>query len=161
MNKPLLVLLFLPLSFLANNACAQNDEAAILDTVDAFFAALENRDRVALETITVPGSFNVSVRLDEKEAASYGIRNHAELVTALSSPGDTKRIERYWDPIVLIQKTIAVFWAPYDFHIDGEFSHCGIDSFQLIKQEGNWLLTNTSWTMETDGCLPSPLGPIE
>ena len=68
-------------------------------------------------------------------------------------------LERAWNPTILIRRDIATFWAPYDFHVNGSFSHCGIDSFQLIKQQGQWFLTNLSWTVERENCEVSPLGP--
>jgi hypothetical protein len=93
-------------------------------------------------------------------ASSFGTRNHEQLIAALSRSGGARALERYWDATVLIQGDIAVFWAPYDFHVGGEFSHCGIDSFQLVRQQGKWLLSNLSWTLERENCPPSPLGPV-
>ena len=137
-----------------------SDEQQILAVADEFFAALGNRDKQALEAITVPGSLNISTSLSSNGEIRLSSLGHEELIAALSRPGTTA-IERYWDATVLVQGSIAVFWAPYDFYVDGEFSHCGIDSFQLIKQEGNWLLSNLSWTREFENCPESPLGPIE
>ena len=86
--------------------------------------------------------------------------SYDEVVSALTRPGRNAK-ERSWDETVLIQGNIAVVWTPYDFHVDGVFSHCGIDSFQLIKQDGQWLISNSSWTLETENCPASPLGPID
>lgn len=67
-------------------------------------------------------------------------------------------LERIWDPTVLIRGQIAVVWAPYDFHLNGKLSHCGIDSFSLMKTAAGWKITYVSDTRETEGCT-SPLGP--
>ena len=136
------------------------DEAAILHTVDAFFAALANRDRESLEALTIPGSLNISVSVEADGSVRFSNRNHDELIAALSSPSANKPLERYWDATVLVRGDIAVFWAPYDFHVGSQFSHCGIDSFQLIRRQGKWLLSNLSWTSEREACPESPLGPI-
>ena len=82
------------------------------------------------------------------------------MVSVLTRPGRLA-IERAWDETILIQGSIAIFWAPYDFHVDGEFSHCGVDSFQLIKKGDKWLITNASWTREIEKCQKSPLGPLD
>ena len=68
-------------------------------------------------------------------------------------------LERMWEPQVRVHKGIANLWAPYDFWLDGKFSHCGIDSFELMKTAGGWRLTGGSYTVEREGCAPSPLGP--
>ena len=50
--------------------------------------------------------------------------------------------------------------TPYDFWIDGKFSHCGIDAFDLIKTEEGWKLAGGVYTIESK-CEPSPLGPLK
>ena len=137
-----------------------NDRAVILETVQKFFDSIEFRDKQLLESILVPNSLNISAReLDDGEA-QFNVMSYDEVVTALTRPGRNAK-ERSWDETVLIQGNIAVVWTPYDFHVDGVFSHCGIDSFQLIKQDGQWLISNSSWTLETENCPASPLGPID
>ena len=68
-------------------------------------------------------------------------------------------LERTWAPQVRVHKGIATLWAPYDFWLNGAFSHCGIDSFELVKTGDGWKLTGGTYTMERTGCAPSPLGP--
>jgi hypothetical protein len=50
--------------------------------------------------------------------------------------------------------------APYDFHIDGKFSHCGTDVFTLVRAKGEWRIVSIVYTVQRTGCAPSPLGPI-
>jgi len=33
---------------------------------------------------------------------------------------------------------LASVWTPFAFYLDGKLSHCGVNSFQLIKQQGQW-----------------------
>ena len=68
-------------------------------------------------------------------------------------------LERIWNPTVLIHGPIAVVWANYDFHLNGVFSHCGVDSFSLLKTAAGWKILAISDTRETSGCAASPLGP--
>ncbi len=155
-----LLILAVALSYSIISFSQSDDRALILETVQKFFDSIEFRDRQLLESILVPNSLNISAReLDDGEA-QFNVMSYDEVVTALTRPGRNAK-ERSWDETVLIQGNIAVVWTPYDFHIDGVFSHCGIDSFQLIKQDGQWLISNSSWTLETENCPASPLGPID
>ncbi len=43
-------------------------------------------------------------------------------------------------------------WAPYEFQIDGETTHCGVDAFSFAKIDGDWKVTNSMWTVEPDAC---------
>ena len=60
--------------------------------------------------------------------------------------------ERYWDPIVHVRGSIAVVWTPYEFWTDGKTSHCGIDVFEMMKDQGAWKIANMMWTVEPDAC---------
>ena len=155
-----LLILAVALGYSIISFSQSDDRALILETVQKFFDSIEFRDRQLLESILVPNSLNISAReLDDGEA-QFNVMSYDEVVTALTRPGRNAK-ERSWDETVLIQENIAVVWTPYDFHVDGVFSHCGIDSFQLIKQDGQWLISNSSWTLETENCPASPLGPID
>jgi len=68
-------------------------------------------------------------------------------------------LERIWNPKILIRGGIANVWAEYDFHLDGKFHHCGVDSFRLVKTSGGWKIAGIIYTTETAGCTNSPLGP--
>ena len=60
--------------------------------------------------------------------------------------------ERYWDPIVHVRGKLAVVWTPYEFWQGGKTSHCGIDVFELVKEDSGWRIANMMWTVEPDAC---------
>src|SRR6266496_4363976 len=39
---------------------------------------------------------------------------------------------------IKIDGPLALVWAPYKFYFDDKFSHCGVDSFQLVFINGQW-----------------------
>jgi len=143
----------------SGSAAAQSpEEQAVRNTVNQFFQALAERDRALLTSITLPGSLNISTSVSNQGATEIRIQNYKQLLDNLGGEGPAL-LERVWNPTILIRRDIATFWAPYDFHVNGAFSHCGIDSFQLIKRQDQWFLTNLSWTVERENCEVSPLGP--
>lgn len=46
--------------------------------------------------------------------------------------------EQLLDQVVLQQDSLASVWTPFAFYIDGKLSHCGSNSFQLVKQNTQW-----------------------
>ena len=54
---------------------------------------------------------------------------------------------------IKIHEGIAMAWVPYEFRLDGEFSHCGVDVFTLVKKEEKWKIINLSYTIDKDGCV--------
>ena len=39
---------------------------------------------------------------------------------------------------VKIDGSMAILWSPYKFYYKGKFSHCGVNSFRLIKLNTEW-----------------------
>ena len=61
---------------------------------------------------------------------------------------------RFWSTIDL-----ATVWTPYDFYLNGEFSHCGRNSFSLIRDDDGWRIASVTYSMLRESCESSPLGP--
>lgn len=72
---------------------------------------------------------------------------------------DQELLERMWDPTVQVQDPVAMVWTPYDFHLNGEFSHCGIDVFTMLNGAEGWQVTSITYNVVREECPPSPLGP--
>ena len=105
-------------------------------------------------SVMMPEGRSYSVRED----GSIRTQSHAEFFENIVDE-QTDFLERMWDPTVLVHDRIAVLWTPYDFHRNGQFSHCGIDAFSLIKVDDEWKITGTIYTVQREGCPESPLGP--
>lgn len=133
------------------------DEAAVVATVQRFLDALNAKDTTALKSVLTPdGRFAVVVPGPDSVVTRGS--THAQFIARIGV--DTKQLlERMWDPTVLVEGPFATLWAPYDFHIDGELSHCGTDVFTLARMPGGWRITGASYTVIPTGCRPSPLGP--
>ncbi|MBT8398233.1 MAG: hypothetical protein KJN92_14770, partial [Gemmatimonadetes bacterium] len=71
---------------------------------------------------------------------------------------DQDLLERMWEPVVKVEGRVAMVWTPYDFHLNGEFSHCGIDVFTLVDGGEGWQVASITYNVVREGCPPSPLG---
>ncbi len=54
--------------------------------------------------------------------------------------------------VVKIDGPLAIAWTPYKFFYKGKFSHCGVNSFQLVKQNGEWKIQYIIDTRRRTGC---------
>jgi hypothetical protein len=141
----------------AAQAAAAPDSAAVLAVVQRLFDAMAKRDTAAARALLLPGSRLVSLR-----TASPATQPRQQTDTAFLrslATGTDQLLERMWNPVVSIHGSLANVWAPYDFHIGGRFSHCGVDNFVLVRNANGWQLASVTYTVETAGCAPSPLGP--
>ena len=129
------------------------DEDAILAVVDAFFTAMAEKDAQALAAIVAPGATMVAIGYGEDGARPprrSGLQGFIDGVGAADYPDRVH--EAYWDPTVLQRADLAVVWTPYRIDIGGERLHCGIDVFNLSREDGKWLVDSISFTMEPGAC---------
>lgn len=47
---------------------------------------------------------------------------------------------------------LASVFTPYAFYLKGKFSHCGANSFQLVKQNNEWKIQHIIDTRRKDKC---------
>ena len=137
---------------------ARAEQEAVLKTVQRFFDTMTARDvEGARQVLQEQGRFH-AMRMRDGKPDVRAFSNEEYFADLQASK--QKMQERIWNPDVRISGLIATVWAPYDFWIDGKFSHCGVDQFDLIKTEDGWKIAGGVYTLESS-CPPSPLGPLK
>ncbi|MDR6529220.1 hypothetical protein J2787_004664 [Chryseobacterium rhizosphaerae] len=66
------------------------------------------------------------------------------------STGDLE--ERILVDAVHTDGNLASVFTPYSFYLKGKFSHCGANSFQLVKQNNDWKIQYVIDTRRKDNC---------
>ena len=61
--------------------------------------------------------------------------------------------ERFTISKILIDGNMATVWVPYQFYYKGNFSHCGVNSFQLAKLNNEWKIQYIIDTRRKDNCI--------
>lgn len=150
-------LLFLTIGTSA--AQKEDEKSAVLAIVQQFFDTMTSRDVEAARRVLMPEARMFSVR-DQNGQSAVRASAVDGYLKGLGEGKQTNR-ERMWEPDVRIHGGIASVWTPYDFWVDGKFSHCGIDIFDLVKTAEGWKIGTITYTVERTGCAPSPLGPLK
>jgi hypothetical protein len=135
------------------SAAEDPEEKAILATVQRLFDAMSAHDPAAARSVVIPEG-----RVSGVTAGGKPTNISQEDFAARLGTARQKYLERMWNPKVQVRNGIATVWAEYDFHLDGKFHHCGIDSFSMVKTVEGWKIAGIVYTVETAGCAPSPLG---
>ena len=134
------------------------EREAVLKTVQAFFDTMAAKDVEGTRRMLMPrGAFHAMPEQDGKPVSRAFTTE--EYLKDLAGMKPAVR-ERMWNPEVRIRGAIATVWTPYDFWVDGKFSHCGIDAFDLVKTDEGWKMAGGVYTKEAK-CEPSPLGPLK
>jgi hypothetical protein len=145
MKKILLLLFLCPLLAIGQQKSSDEDQikAVILKT----FSAMKSVDSVALKScFTSTAMLNISQvkpegnTLREVPAAKF-IQN-----VMTRKPGDMDERVLSWGPI-LIDHEIATAWVPYEFYLNGKFTHKGVDVFLFVKSGNEFKIQTLLYNM--------------
>ncbi len=145
----------------AASPAARSDSAATVSAVVAvakgLLTAISTRDTTLARRLLLPGAQLASIPDPASPTAVGRMQSDNEFVATLATAKPVY-LERLWNPTVFVHGSLAVVRAPYDFFLDGKFSHCGVDVFTLLRSRGEWRITHVVYTTQRQGCAPSPLG---
>jgi len=135
-----------------------SEKAAVLEAVDRYMIAISESDYEAQEAMQTPDGMTYQWRPTGDDDMHITAHPNSYWSDPSREEGHVFR-ERYWSPTVLIRGGIAVVWAPYEFWVDGETTHCGVDVLDFVKIDGEWIVSNAMWTVEPGAC--TELRPVE
>jgi hypothetical protein len=75
-----------------------------------------------------------------------------KFITAVSKPHTAIYDERITFNTIKIDANLATVWTPYQFFVGDKFSHCGVNSFQLVKFNGAWKIQYIIDTRRKENC---------
>ena len=148
MRRVLFILVFAIVP--ATGSTQGTDREAVLKTVQMFFDTMTASDVDGARKILIPEGRFFAMEMRKPNAPPQSFTN--EEYFARLQRGKQSNRERMWNPEVRVRGTIATVWTPYDFWIDGKFSHCGIDAFMLVKVGVTWKITQLADSRRTEGC---------
>lgn len=130
--KSVLILLFSPLFLFGQNQI-NKDEDQIKAVILKTFSAMKSVDSVALKScFTEKAVLQISqIRPEGNIVREVPIANFVKNVM-MRKAGDMDERVLSWGPI-LVDHEIATAWVPYEFYLNGKFTHKGVDAFILVK----------------------------
>lgn len=154
--RALLSLTLMCTAFSCNDAYAQTDDREmILAVMEKAFAAVHSNNPDDWRAIQLAEGTSLSFRPGpegRRDELEMQMSSNEEFLANLKPDGHDYMERWTGEPTILIRGPIAVVWGEYQFWIDGEFSHCGVDAVDLVKVEGQWKIANFMWTVEQEGC---------
>lgn len=129
-------------------------EAGALGAAETVLAAISSADGTLARSVVLPYA-HVSRVTD----GGVRVLSGEEFAAGISDP-EQGFTERMWMPEVRVQGSLASVWAPYDFYVHGEFSHCGVDAFHLVRVGNEWRVQGLVYTVQQPpDCRMHPDGP--
>lgn len=127
--KKIFFLLIYSFSFAQNTS-----EKEIVKPIENLFNAMKSADSLGVKN-AFSGSAIMQTFGKNQEIRTDKVEDFAKQVGA-SQAGDLD--ERFTISKILVDGNMASVWVPYQFYYKGNFSHCGVNSFQLAKINNDW-----------------------
>jgi hypothetical protein len=126
---------------------SQHDE--IVAVVNGLFEAMRTKDEAGIR-----GTYaeEIAFTAIDPERGVRTILGPPDRVVDSIVNSDAELIERMWDPEVRVDGDLATLWAPYEFSIDGDFSHCGVNAIHLVRRDNAWRIVGVAFTRRTEDC---------
>lgn len=144
-------LLASPLSVAAQTSSATAETQAVQQAINAFFDGMRRADSTAVRRTLAPGAvFHV---IDSRNGTTRLLpQKPADFVKAVGTPHKEVWDERITFDKILIDANLASVWTPYEFYLGSKFSHCGYNSFQLVKLAEGWRIAHIIDTRRKEKC---------
>lgn len=123
---------------LAANASAQSTEDSVKAVVNNLFAAMKNADSVALKNVFSEWAVLQTISRTKEGATVVRTENINDFASFIAKTSKGDADERITFGAVHIDGALASVWTPYEFYLKGTFSHCGVNSFQLVRINAVW-----------------------
>ena len=135
------------------NATAQSTEDSVKAVVNNMFAAMKNADSVGLKNVFSEWAVLQTISRTKEGATAVRTENINDFASFVgkSTKGDAD--ERITFGAIHIDGALASVWTPYQFYYKGNFSHCGVNSFQLVRINGVWKVQYIIDTRRKTDCL--------
>lgn len=133
---------------------ASSAEQAVRATLNALFDGMRAGESAAVRGVFADGA---QVRAVEQTGDTTKVQGQSAdaFARAVGQPHDAIWDERVWDVKIRVDGPMATAWMSYAFYLGEEFSHCGVNSMQLVHREGGWKIVHIIYTRRQDCDVPA------
>jgi len=130
---------------------AQTAEDSIKAVINKLFDAMRNADSKGVVACFADSAIlqSVSERNDTVKISTDPVKEFADFISTVKK-GDAD--ERITFDVIRVDGSLAIAWTPYQFYYKGNFSHCGADSYQLVRINHEWKIQYLIDTRRKQGC---------
>lgn len=149
--KPSVFFLFLVISCCLN--AQTDDEKSAKQAVMQFFEGFHQKDSVMMQEVVHKDIILQTTYTNKKGEAVLSNQKADGFIKAVVSRADSP----IWNEKILsysiqVDGNMANVWTPYEFWLNGKFLHCGVNSFQLFKDNGTWKIIYLIDTRRKESC---------
>jgi len=138
----------------SSQTLSDSEEQQIKQVVETFFEGFHKQDSTIIKSTVAD---NVVLQTTGRNAEGKTQFRNEEfsqfLKSIVSIPDSIKFQEKLTSFSIQVDRTMANAWVGYEFWLNDKFSHCGINSFQMVNFDGEWKIIYLIDTRGKEGCL--------
>lgn len=140
------------LFFVSSNAQSKA-ETEVKQTINRFFEGFHKQDGTIIKSVIYKEIVLQSIGKNREGIIQLNTSEFPKFLKSIVSiPKDKKFEEKLLSFNIQIDDNMANAWTEYEFWFNGQFSHCGVNSFQLIKENDAWKIFYLVDTRRKKGC---------
>jgi hypothetical protein len=151
-KKMYIKLLLLLLTFSSVNNTVKSQENDVKEVIIRLFEGMKTSDGEKLKSAFAPGALLQTISKNKEGSVVVRTEQVDSFIVQVTKPHEHVYDERITFDIIKIDDNLASVWAPYKFYVGDRFSHCGVNSFQLVKLQGQWKIQYLIDTRRRENC---------
>lgn len=126
------------LTFVSSPVFAQNDKAAVKAAVNRLFDGMKKSDTTLIRSAFASEGILQTVVKNSEGKTRVITEPLDSFLVSIARPHTGIYDERMRFDVIKIDGDLAIAWTPYKFYVGDKFSHYGVNSFQLVRLNGEW-----------------------
>lgn len=114
-----------------------DSEKEVKQVINNMFQAMKQADTVLLKTCFADGAIFQTI-LNKPDGPAIKASSVNDFIQSVGKQQANVLDERIEFGGIQIEPLMATVWTPYSFFLKGNFSHKGVNSFQLVKFKEGW-----------------------
>jgi len=136
------------------NPSEEETKQKIKGVIETFFDGFHKQDSMIIKSTVANHVVLQTTGKNQEGKTMFKNEEFSKFLKSIVSiPDSVKFEEKLTSFSIQIDRTMANAWVGYEFWLNDTFSHCGIDSFQLVDFDGEWKIVYLIDTRGKEGCL--------
>ncbi|HSC52450.1 MAG TPA: nuclear transport factor 2 family protein [Phnomibacter sp.] len=136
-----------------NAGYSQSEETQVKAVIDKMFEGMRQADSASIVQSFAPNAIMQTIAKNKQQVDTIKGNTVAQFAGSVGKQKKGALDERISYANISIDANLAQVWTPYQFFLNGVFSHCGVNAFHLVKLNGEWKIQYIIDTRRKEGCL--------
>ena len=132
---------------------AQTAEDSVKSVINRMFTGMKTANATMVKSCFADSIVFQTIARNKEGLLIVKNDDPAGFIDFISKESAGNADERIVFDVVKVDGPLAIAWTPYNFYYKGQFSHCGVNSFQLVRFNGEWKIQYLIDTRRKQGCV--------